>query len=113
MVPDLVFTHRSSDLHQDHRTVGDLTWNLFRDHLILEYEIPKYDGDLSPPNLFVTLAEETARSKVDHLMEHFPSQRVRDWFRPETFESVLRLRAVEARSPTGFAEAFHCRKVVL
>ena len=110
--PDIIFTHRRSDLHQDHRTVGDLTWNQFRDHFILEYEIPKYDGDLSAPNFFVPLSADEARGKVGHLMTHFPSQRSRDWFTAETFESVLRLRAIESRSPTGFAEGFHCRKVV-
>jgi len=110
--PDIVFTHRRTDLHQDHRTVGDLTWNQFRDHFILEYEIPKYDGDLSAPNFFVPLTEEEARAKIEHLMTGFQSQHSRDWFTPETFESVLRLRAIESRSPTGFAEGFHCRKVV-
>ncbi|MDP2469263.1 MAG: PIG-L deacetylase family protein [Candidatus Palauibacterales bacterium] len=110
--PDLIFTHRRSDLHQDHRTVGDLTWNQFRDHFILEYEIPKYDGDLSAPNLFVPLTQEEARAKIDHLMAHFPSQLSRGWFAAETFESVMRLRAIESRAPTGFAEGFHCRKVV-
>ena len=110
--PDIVFTHRRSDLHQDHRTVGDLTWNLFRDHFILEYEIPKYDGDLSAQNFFVPLTEDEARAKIEHLMTQFPSQRNRDWFTAETFESVLRLRAIESRSATGFAEGFHCRKVV-
>ena len=110
--PDIIFTHRRSDLHQDHRTVGDLTWNLFRDHFILEYEIPKYDGDLTAPNFFVPLTEEEARAKIEHLMSGFPTQHSRDWFTPETFESVLRLRAIESRSPTGFAEGFHCRKVV-
>jgi LmbE family N-acetylglucosaminyl deacetylase len=110
--PDLIFTHRRSDLHQDHRTVGELTWNRFRDHFILEYEIPKYDGDLTSPNFFVPLEEEVARAKVRHLVEYFPSQVRRDWFSKETFESVLRLRAIESRSATGFAEAFHCRKVI-
>ncbi len=111
--PDIIFTHRRSDLHQDHRTVGDLTWNQFRDHFILEYEIPKYDGDLTAPNFFVPLTEEEARAKIEHLMAAFPTQRNRDWYSAETFESVLRLRAIESRSATGFAEAFHCRKVVL
>jgi LmbE family N-acetylglucosaminyl deacetylase len=111
--PDLIFTHRRSDQHQDHRTVGDLTWNLFRDHFILEYEIPKYDGDLTAPNFFVPLTEVEARAKIEHLMSAFPSQLDRDWYSAETFESVLRLRAIESRSATGFAEAFHCRKVVL
>ncbi len=110
--PDIIFTHRRSDLHQDHRTVGELTWNLFRDHFILEYGIPKYDGDLSTQNFFVPLTEDEARAKIEHLMTQFPSQSSRDWFTAETFESVLRLRAIESRSPTGFAEGFHCRKVV-
>jgi len=110
--PDIIFTHRRSDLHQDHRTIGDLTWNQFRDHFILEYEIPKYDGDLGASNFFVSLTEDEARAKIEHLMTQFPSQRNREWFTAETFESVLRLRAIESRSPTGFAEGFHCRKVV-
>lgn len=111
--PDIIFTHRRSDLHQDHRTVGDLTWNQFRDHFILEYEIPKYDGDLTTPNFFVPLTEVEAHAKIEHLMTAFPTQRNRDWYSVETFESMLRLRAIESRSLTGFAEAFHCRKVVL
>jgi len=111
--PDVVLTHRRTDRHQDHRTLSDLTWTVFRDHLILEYEIIKFDGDLGAPNLYVPLSEDLARTKVDHLLRHFPSQRGRDWFSAETFEALMRIRAVESRAPSGFAEAFYARKVVL
>jgi LmbE family N-acetylglucosaminyl deacetylase len=111
--PDLVLTHHGLDAHQDHRTVSELTWNTFRDHLILEYEIPKYDGDLGRPNAFVTLDEDIARRKVRSIMEAFPSQATRDWFGEDTFLGLLRLRGIEARSPGGYAEAFHARKLVL
>jgi len=111
--PDLVLTHHVRDLHQDHRLIAELTWNTFRDHLIAEYEIPKYEGDLGQPNLFVPLTAELGRRKAAHLMRHFPSQARRPWFRPETFEGLMRLRGVECNAPEGFAEAFHARKVVL
>ena len=111
--PDLVLTHHGLDAHQDHRTVSELTWNTFRDHAILEYEIPKYDGDLGQPNAFVTLDEDIARRKVRSIMEAFPSQATRDWFGEDTFLGLLRLRGIEARSPGGYAEAFHARKLVL
>ena len=111
--PDLVFTHRLSDRHQDHRTVAELTWNTFRDHLILEYEVLKYDGDLASPNLYVPLTEEIAQHKVRHLLEHFPTQQPRDWFGAESFEAIMRLRGIESRAPDGLAEAFHSRKAVL
>jgi LmbE family N-acetylglucosaminyl deacetylase len=111
--PDVVLTHRSDDAHQDHRLVGELTWTAFRDHLVLEYEIPKYDGDLGRPNLFVDLPEAVAAHKIDLLMELFPSQRDRPWFTPATFRATLRLRGVESRSTTGLAEAFHARKLVV
>jgi LmbE family N-acetylglucosaminyl deacetylase len=111
--PDLVFTHHRDDAHQDHRVVADLTWNTFRDHLILEYEIPKYDGDLGRPNVFVGLDESIARRKIQAVLDGFPSQADRYWFTAETFLGLLRLRGVEARSPGGYAEGFHARKLVL
>ncbi len=109
--PDLVFTHSREDRHQDHRVISDLTWNSFRDHMILEYEIPKYDGDLGTPNIFFPLSETVARSKMDLLERHFPSQRTRHWFDRETFLGLMRLRGVE--SCCRYAEAFQCRKVTL
>jgi len=111
--PDLVLVHRRDDAHQDHRLVAELTWNTFRDHLILEYEIPKYDGDLGQPNLFVPLPPAACERKVALLLQGFPSQRTRRWFTPDTFWSMLRLRGIEAGSPSGFAEGFYCRKAVL
>jgi LmbE family N-acetylglucosaminyl deacetylase len=111
--PHLVLTHARRDRHQDHRLVCELTWNTFRDHLILEYEIPKYDGDLGAPNLFVPLSRELAARKVELLLRHFGSQRSRDWFDAETFHGLMRLRGVEARSPSGLAEAFHAPKLAL
>jgi LmbE family N-acetylglucosaminyl deacetylase len=111
--PDLIFTHTRNDLHQDHRVVCELTWNTFRDHMILEYEIPKYDGDLGAPNTFVPLTRRAVDAKVSHVMEHFPSQAARAWFSPEVFIALMRLRGMECASPTGFAEAFHGRKAVL
>jgi LmbE family N-acetylglucosaminyl deacetylase len=111
--PDLVLTHHGGDAHQDHRAVAELTWNTFRDHLILEYEIPKYDGDLARPNVFVQLDEDLAHRKVRAVLEGFPSQAGHFWFTEETFLALLRLRGVEARSPGGYAEGFHARKLVL
>jgi LmbE family N-acetylglucosaminyl deacetylase len=111
--PDLVFTHRVEDAHQDHRLVAELTWQTFRSATILEYEIPKYEGDLGHPNFFVTLSAEAARRKVEHLSRHFASQQQRSWFTDDTFWAMLRLRGVECASPSGFAEAFTCRKVRL
>jgi len=111
--PDVVFSHRRDDVHQDHRTIGELVWNTFRNHLILEYEIPKYEGDLGQPNVFVPLSAEIAQAKVDKLVCGFPSQRTKSWFRPETFRGIMSLRAVECNAPEGAAEAFHGRKVVL
>jgi LmbE family N-acetylglucosaminyl deacetylase len=109
--PDVVFTHHLADRHQDHRLVAELTWNTFRNHLVVEYEIPKYEGDLGAPNLFFPLPESIARRKIDLILRHFPSQAGRSWFRPETFEAVLRLRGVECNAPEGWAEGFHCRKL--
>ncbi len=104
--PDLILTHCRSDLHQDHRLVGELTWNTWRDHLILEYEIPKYDGDLGRPNCYVPLEREDVEAKLAVLRSGFRSQQEKPWFREETFQAMLRIRGVECRSPSGFAEAF-------
>jgi LmbE family N-acetylglucosaminyl deacetylase len=111
--PDVIFTHRRDDAHQDHRLLSELTWNTFRDHLILEYEIPKYDGDMGQPNVFVPLAQETCQKKVHHLMDAFPSQQGKRWFEESTFLSLMRLRGMECNSPSGYAEGFYCRKLVL
>jgi LmbE family N-acetylglucosaminyl deacetylase len=111
--PDLIFTHYRDDRHQDHRLVSDLTWNTFRDHLILEYEIPKYDGDLGAPNVFVHLDEPTCRRKVRGIVDAFQTQHNRHWFTEETFLSLLRLRGIESAAPEGYAEAFFCRKAVV
>lgn len=110
---DVVLTHRLEDRHQDHRTVGELTWQTWRDHLILEYEIPKYEGDLGQPNVYVPLPAETAQRKVQHLMQHFGTQRSKGWFTEATFQGLMALRGIECRAPSGQAEAFHARKVVL
>ena len=112
MLSDVIFTHRE-DLHQDHRLISELTWQTFRDHLTLEYEVPKYDGDLGSPNVFSILSEELSRHKADHLMTYFTSQAHRHWLTAETFLSILRLRGMESNSPTGYAEGFSCRKLVL
>jgi LmbE family N-acetylglucosaminyl deacetylase len=110
---DVIFTHSRNDLHQDHRLVGELTWNTFRNHLILEYEIPKYDGDLGQPNVFVALEEETARTKAQSILRSYSSQRERLWFKDETFLSLMRLRGIEAGAKSGFAEGFTARKLLL
>ena len=111
--PDLVLTHYRFDLHQDHRLLSDLTYNTFRDHLVLEYEIPKYDGDMGQPNAYVHLDEAHCDLKVATILDAFPSQREKDWFDERTFRGLLRLRGMESKSPSGLAEAFHCRKLVL
>jgi len=111
--PDLVLTSWRGDAHQDHRTVGELTWNTFRSQLILEYEIPKWDGDLGRPNLYMPLERAVCGRKIGHLLEVFPSQVQKDWFDAEVFWGLLRLRGMEARSPSGYAEAFYCSKLVL
>ena len=111
--PDLVFTHTRHDLHQDHRLACELTWNTFRNHLILEYEVPKVDGDIGNPNLYVPLTEATARAKVDLLERHFASQAGKHWFDRETFLGLMRLRGLEAVAPERYAEAFTSRKAVL
>lgn len=111
--PDLIFTHFREDAHQDHRVICELTWNTWRDHAILEYEIPKYDGDLGRPNFFVALQEGVARKKASLIVRHFGSQAAKPWFSEEVFLALMRLRAVESRAPDGYAEAYHCRKLVL
>ena len=111
--PDLVLCHRQSDRHQDHRVAAELTWNTFRNHLIWEYEIPKYEGDLGQPNLFVPLSAAQAERKVQLLMTHFASQRGRSWFRPDTFHGLMSIRGVECAAPEGRAEAFHAHKLVI
>lgn len=110
--PDIIFTHNRKDAHQDHRLVAELTWNTFRDHLILEYEIPKYDGDLGQPSLFVPLETGLCEKKVRYIMDAFQSQHSKRWFRPDTFLSLMRLRGMECNAPSGYAEAFYCRKLV-
>lgn len=111
--PDLIFTPRRDDVHQDHRLVGELTWNTFRDHLILEYEIPKYEGDLGSPNLYVRLPDWAAQRKAELIVSTYATQADRAWFSEQTFLAHMRLRAIESRAPSGFAEAFVCRKVVV
>jgi LmbE family N-acetylglucosaminyl deacetylase len=111
--PNLVFTHYRNDLHQDHRLISELTWNTFRNHLILEYEIPKYDGDLGMPNFFVPLDRRISNRKIQYILESFKSQAQRSWFDQETFLSMLRLRGLECNAPSKYAEAFYCRKTVL
>jgi LmbE family N-acetylglucosaminyl deacetylase len=111
--PDVVFTTLREDRHQDHRLVSDLTWNTFRDHLILEYEIPKFDGDLGAPNSFVELDQAILDRKLDHLGKAFPSQQGKGWFSDETFRGLARLRGIECRAGSGYAEAFYGRKLRL
>ncbi|NGZ09611.1 MAG: PIG-L family deacetylase [Nitrospira sp. LK70] len=111
--PDLIFTHYRHDLHQDHRILCELTWNTYRRHQILEYEIPKYDGDLGQPNLYVPLTDEVSREKVRLLMEGFATQRSKRWFTEDTFYSLLRIRGIESPAATRYAEAFYARRVVL
>lgn len=112
-IPDVIFTHCRHDLHQDHRLICELTWNTFRNHFILEYEVPKYDGDLSAPNFFVPLSDNQARKKVNELMRQFGSQRDKHWFSEDLFYGLMRLRSIEVASPTRYAEGFYCRKALL
>jgi LmbE family N-acetylglucosaminyl deacetylase len=111
--PDVILTHARNDAHQDHREICQLTWNLFRDHLILEYEIPKWDGDLDRPNVYVPLKARILERKIELLLTHFGTQRSKDWFDPDTFTGLARLRGMECRAPERFAEAFVMRKVTL
>jgi LmbE family N-acetylglucosaminyl deacetylase len=111
--PDVVFTHHLADRHQDHELLGKLTWNTFRAHLVLEYEIPKYEGDLGHPNVYVPHTAEDLDRKVTCLLDCFASQRSRAWFTADTFRAMARLRGIESGAPSGFAEAFHGRKICL
>jgi LmbE family N-acetylglucosaminyl deacetylase len=111
--PDVIFTHRKDDAHQDHREVCQLTWNAFRNHLILEYEIPKWDGDLGQPNGYIPIEAKVLERKIELLISNFGSQRSKDWFDAETFRGLARLRGLECRAPEGYAEAFSLRKVRL
>jgi LmbE family N-acetylglucosaminyl deacetylase len=113
VLPDLIFTHGRSDLHQDHRVTSELTRNTFRDHLILEYEIPKYDGDMRSPNIYVPLDESLRDRKVEHLMTYFGTQVPKRWFKEDLFSSLLRIRGMECHSPTSYAEGFYCHKAIL
>ena len=110
--PDMIFTHYRGDLHQDHRLACELTWNTWRDHFILEYEIPKYDGDFGTPNVFFPLSESVVEKKVENLLSHFASQRDRHWFTADLFRATARLRGMESNSATRYAEAFYGRKVI-
>jgi LmbE family N-acetylglucosaminyl deacetylase len=112
-VPDLIFTHERGDLHQDHRIAGELTWNTFRNHAIFEYEIPKYDGGLSQPNVYAPVTAAQARRKARILLAAYATQRAKRWFTEDTFSALLRLRGVECNAASGLAEAFHGRKVVI
>ena len=109
--PTSCFTHTRADLHQDHRLACELTWNTFRDHLVLEYEIPKVDGDLGRPNLFIPVTKEVAQEKVERLVDAFSTQRDKHWFDAEIFLGLMRIRGMECRSPSGYAEAYFARKV--
>jgi LmbE family N-acetylglucosaminyl deacetylase len=111
--PDLIFTHWQGDAHQDHRLISELTWNTFRHHLILEYEIPKYDGDLGRPNVFVPLEADLHEQKITGLFNTFVSQRSKPWFDREMFLGFMRIRGMESNSPTGYAEAFYARKMIM
>jgi LmbE family N-acetylglucosaminyl deacetylase len=111
--PDLILTHSRKDAHQDHRQIAEMTWNTFRNHLVLEYEIPKYDGDMGQPNVFVPLETDVCNRKVDFLIQAFGSQRSKRWFQRETFLALLRLRGMECNAPSGYAEAFYGRKLLL
>jgi LmbE family N-acetylglucosaminyl deacetylase len=111
--PDLIFTNSRKDAHQDHRLVSELTWNTFRDHLILEYEIPKYDGDMGQPSAYVPLEADMYQKKIRYILDAFQSQHAKRWFEESTFSSLMRLRGMECNASSGYAEAFHCRKIVL
>jgi len=111
--PDIVLTHYRDDRHQDHRVLSDLAWNTFRDHLVLEYEVPKYDGDLGTPNCFAPLDRRICDRKIRYVQKAFGTQRSKHWFDAETFRGLMRLRGMECRAPQGYAEAFYGRKVVM
>jgi len=111
--PDLIFTHCRHDLHQDHRLIQELTWNTYRGHQILEYEIPKYDGDLGSPNFFVRLSDEVCRKKIQHILNAFSSQAQKHWFTEDLFRGLMRIRGIEAGGQARHAEGFYCRKLVI
>ena len=111
--PDLIFTHYRDDLHQDHRVINQLTWNTFRDHLILEYEIPKFDGDIGSPNCFIQLDKTICKWKTKYILKHFKSQSDKRWFTEDTFMSLMRIRGIESNAQSKFAEAFYCRKFII
>ena len=111
--PDLIFSHHLADRHQDHRVMAELTWNTFRNHMVLEYEISKYEGDLGHPNCFFPLSESVVERKIAMLMECFPSQLSRTWFDADLFRGLMRLRGVECNAESRFAEAFHVRKFTI
>ena len=111
--PELIFTHQYSDLHQDHKQISELTYNTFRNHLVLEYEIPKYDGDLGSPNVFSPIDKKLYNQKIELIISSFKSQEHNQWFSESTFQAILRLRGIESNSPTGYAEAFYCKKIVI
>lgn len=113
IAPSVIFTHFRNDLHQDHRVINELTWNTFRNHLVLEYEIPKYDGDLGSPSVFVPATDEYLVQKWQILRDEYASQRDKQWFSESTFRAIARLRGIECNSPCGHAEAFYCRKLLL
>ncbi|PPC88178.1 MAG: PIG-L domain-containing protein [Hyphomicrobium sp.] len=113
VAPDIVLTHHATDAHQDHRLIAELTTNTFRNHLVLGYEIPKWDGDLSRPNMYFALSERALAIKIEHLMNHFATQRSKDWFDDETFRGLARLRGMECRAPENYAEAFHVNKILI
>jgi len=109
--PDVIFTHTREDLHQDHRIINQLTWNTWRNHMILEYEIPKYDGDLRTPNFYVPFDRKIGERKIKYLMECFGTQRDKQWFTPDTFAGLMRIRGIEVNSAGKFAEGFYARKM--
>jgi LmbE family N-acetylglucosaminyl deacetylase len=111
--PDIILTHRHDDAHQDHRQVSKLAWTSFRDHVILEYEIPKWDGDMGRPNAYMPVSDAALKRKTELLTRYFGTQRSKDWFDARTFEGLARLRGAECRAPSGYAEAFHARKILL
>jgi LmbE family N-acetylglucosaminyl deacetylase len=111
--PDLIFTHYRNDLHQDHRLVSELTWNTFRNHLIMEYEIPKWDGDMGTPNTFIHLNDDVGKKKIAYLQQAYNSQQTKAWFTDDLFRSLMRIRGMESNSPSNIAEAFYSRKCIV
>lgn len=110
--PDIIFTHYKKDLHQDHRLISELTWNSFRDHFILEYEIIKYDGDLRTPNFYVNLTRSQVNKKISHILNFFKTQNGKIWFTEETFRSILKIRGIESNCSDNYSEGFYCRKIL-